>query len=42
MSTKAAQIGHPPGVNDELVEFFLLPRFRGEPDWLPGVCWGIG
>jgi hypothetical protein len=43
MSTKAAQIlGHPPGVSfcpddDELVEFFLLPRFRGEPDWFPGV-----
>jgi hypothetical protein len=43
MSTKAAQfLGHPPGVNfrpddDELVEFFLLPRLRGEPDWFPGV-----
>lgn len=43
MSTKAAQIlGHPPGVNfrpddDELVEFFLLPRLRGEPSWFPGV-----
>nr|TKW38612.1 hypothetical protein SEVIR_1G126800v2 [Setaria viridis] len=43
MSTKAAQIlGHPPGINfrpddDELVEFFLLPRLRGEPSWFPGV-----
>ncbi|CAL4888450.1 unnamed protein product [Urochloa decumbens] len=43
MSSKAAEVlGHPPGVNfrpdeDELVEFFLLPRVRGEPSWFPGV-----
>ncbi|CAN6231306.1 unnamed protein product [Urochloa humidicola] len=43
MSSKAAKmLGHPPGVkfcpdDDELVEFFLLPRVRGEPSWFPGV-----
>ncbi|CAL4888430.1 unnamed protein product [Urochloa decumbens] len=43
MWSKAAEmLGHPPGVNfspneDELVEFFLLPRVRGEPSWFPGV-----
>ncbi|CAN6272340.1 unnamed protein product [Urochloa humidicola] len=43
MSSKAAEmLGHPPGVkfcpdDDELVEFFLLPRVRGEPSWFPGV-----
>ncbi|CAN6278300.1 unnamed protein product [Urochloa humidicola] len=43
MSSKAAEmLGHPPGLNfspddEELVEFFLLPRVRGEPSWFPGV-----
>ncbi|CAN6243988.1 unnamed protein product [Urochloa humidicola] len=43
MSSKAAEmLGHPPGVkfcpnDDELVEFFLLPRVLGEPSWFPGV-----
>ncbi|CAL5058755.1 unnamed protein product [Urochloa decumbens] len=43
MWSKAAEmLGHPPGVKfrpdeDELVEFFLLPRVRGEPSWFPGV-----
>ncbi|CAL5047108.1 unnamed protein product [Urochloa decumbens] len=43
MSSKAAEmLGHPPGLKfrpdeDELVEFFLLPRVRGEPCWFPGV-----
>ncbi|CAN6251229.1 unnamed protein product [Urochloa humidicola] len=43
MSSKAAEmLRHPPGVkfcpdDDELVEFFLLPRVRGEPSWFPGV-----
>ncbi|CAN6231319.1 unnamed protein product [Urochloa humidicola] len=43
MSSKAAEmLGHPPGVkfcpdDDELVEFFLLPRVRGEPSWFPSV-----
>ncbi|CAL5052182.1 unnamed protein product [Urochloa decumbens] len=43
MSSKAAEmLGHPPGLKfnpdeDELVEFFLLPRVRGEPSWFPGV-----
>jgi hypothetical protein len=43
MSTKAATaIGLPPGLNfhpddDELIEFFLLPTFRGDPAWFPGV-----
>ncbi|CAL4888431.1 unnamed protein product [Urochloa decumbens] len=43
MSSKAAEmLGHPPGLkfrpdDDELVEFFLLPRVRGELSWFPGV-----
>ncbi|CAN6251244.1 unnamed protein product [Urochloa humidicola] len=43
MSSKAAEmLRHPPGVkfcpdDDELVEFFLLPRVRGEPSWFPSV-----
>ncbi|CAN6278326.1 unnamed protein product [Urochloa humidicola] len=43
MSSKAAEmLAHPPGLNfrpedEELVEFFLLPRVRGEPSWFPGV-----
>ncbi|CAN6231359.1 unnamed protein product [Urochloa humidicola] len=43
MSRKAAEmLGHPPGVkfcpdDNELVEFFLLPRVRGEPACFAGV-----
>ncbi|KAL6646821.1 hypothetical protein ACP70R_015515 [Stipagrostis hirtigluma subsp. patula] len=43
MSTKVAEmLGLPPGFHfrpddDELVELYLLPRVRGEPDPFPGV-----
>jgi hypothetical protein len=42
MSSVAGMLGLPPGVqfrpdDDELVEFYLLPRARGEPAPFPGV-----